>query len=97
MKSFCVSTGSIEIKRGHFSKFPGKTHYLGLLCRKLKAAHPACPVNYFPRFLGKNIKNCPTCKLFLFTSLAAEGVVDTAEMFPVNKILEVVLKFNEID
>ena len=33
---------------------------------KLKAAHP---VNYFSGFSGKNIKNCPPSKLFLFTSL----------------------------
>ena len=34
--------------------------------QQLKAAHP---VNYFSRFLGKNIKFCPPSKLFLFTSL----------------------------
>ena len=33
--------------------FQGKTHYLGKIGQKLKAAHP---VNYFPGFLGKNIK-----------------------------------------
>ena len=33
-----------------------KTHYLGHSAQKLKAAHP---VNYFPGFLGKNIKNYP--------------------------------------
>ena len=43
-----------------------KTHYLGKSAQKSKAAHP---VNYFPGFLGKNIKNCPPSKLFLFTSL----------------------------
>ena len=32
----------------------------------MKAAHP---VNYFPGFLGKIIKNYPPSKLFLFTSL----------------------------
>ena len=41
-------------------------HYLGLGHSKLKAVHP---VNYFSGFLGKNIKNCPPSKLFLFTSL----------------------------
>ena len=45
---------------------PGKTHYLSLGCSKLKAAHA---INYFPGFLGKNIKNCPPSKSFLFTSL----------------------------
>ena len=38
----------------------------------MKAAYP---VNYFPRFLGKNIKNCPPSKLFLFTSLTNNKVV----------------------
>ena len=37
--------------------------------QKLQAVHP---VNYFPYFLGKNIKNCPPSKLFLFTSLNAK-------------------------
>ena len=41
-------------------------YYLGLGRLKLKAAHP---VNYFHGFWGKNIKNCPPSKLFLFTSL----------------------------
>ena len=41
LTSYCVlTTDSIEFKRKHFSKFPGKTHYLGLGCSKLKAAHP---------------------------------------------------------
>ena len=31
---------------------------------KLRAAHP---VNYFPGFWGKNVKNCQPSKLFLFT------------------------------
>ena len=56
----------IALKGGHFSKFPGKTHYSALGCSKLKVAHP---VNYFPRFVGKNIKNCPPSKLLSFTSL----------------------------
>ena len=56
-----------EFNRRHFSKFPGKTHYLGLGRSKLKADHP---VNYFPGFLGKNIENCKPTKLFFFTSLS---------------------------
>ena len=70
MKSYCVfANDSIRFKgpHPHFSKFPRKTHYLGLGRTKLKAAHP---VNYFPGFLGKNIKSCPPSKLFLFTSLS---------------------------
>ena len=35
----------------------------------MKAAHA---VNYFPGFLGKKIKDCPPCYLFLFTSLCCE-------------------------
>ena len=45
----------------------GKVHYLGKNAQKSKAAHP---VNYFPGFLGKNIKNGLPSKLSLFTSLA---------------------------
>ena len=63
---FVIANDSIEIKGLHFSPFPGKTHYLGLGYSKLKAAHQ---VNYIPRFLGKNIKNYPPSKLFLFTFL----------------------------
>ena len=67
MKSCSVlANDSIEFKGQHFSQFPGKIHYLGLWRSKLKTAHL---VNYFPGFLGKNIKNCPPSKLFLFTSL----------------------------
>ena len=44
--------------------FRGKIFWLG--CWKLKAAFP---VNHFSGFLGRNIKNCPPSKLFLFTSL----------------------------
>ena len=41
MKSHCVlATDSTEFKGRWFSKFPGKTHYLGLECSNLKAAHP---------------------------------------------------------
>ena len=43
-----------------------KPHYLGFGSSKLEAAHP---VTYFPWFLGKNIKNYPPSKLFLFTTL----------------------------
>ena len=50
-----------------FLKVFRKTHYLGLVRSKLKAPNP---VNYFPGFLGKHIKNCPPSKLFLFTSLS---------------------------
>ena len=42
--------------------------------QKLKFAHP---FNYFPGFLGKNIKNYPPSKLFLFTSL--KGTDDVQE------------------
>ena len=53
-------------KGHHISQsFRGKSHYLGTSAQKSKAAHP---VNYFPGFLGKNIKNCPP-SLLLFTSL----------------------------
>ena len=57
---------STPLKDNILKVSPGKTHYLGLGCSKLKAAHP---MNYFPGFLGKNLKNCPSSKLFLFTSL----------------------------
>ena len=67
MKSYRVlTTDIIELKGQHLFKFPGKTHYFGLGYLKLKAAQP---VNYFPRFLGKNIKDYPPSKLFSFTSL----------------------------
>ena len=67
MKSYCVLTNdSIGLKGQHFSKFPGKTHYLGLGRSKFKAANL---VNCFPWFWGKNIKKCPFTQLFLFTSL----------------------------
>ena len=48
-------------------------HFLGKSAQKSKAAHP---VNYFPGFLGKNIKNCPPSKLSLFTSLQ-RGVLES--------------------
>ena len=63
---YVLANDSIEFKGRHLSKFPGKTHYLGLEHSKLKAAHPG---NYFSGYLGKNIKNCSPSKLFLFTSL----------------------------
>ena len=51
MKSyFVLANDSNGFKGRHLSKFPGKTHYLGLGHSKLKAAHP---VNYFPGFLVK--------------------------------------------
>ena len=66
MESYCVlANDSIEFTGRYFSKFPGKTHY-SLGHSKMKAAHP---VNYFPGILGKNVKNYPPSKLFLFTSL----------------------------
>ena len=46
-------------------------HYLCYGAQKLKAVHPA---NYFPGFLGRNIKNCPHSKLFLFTSLGMKVI-----------------------
>ena len=61
----------------HLSKFPGKTHYLGLGYSKLKAAHP---VNYFPRFLAKNVKNYPPSKLFLFTSLQGKHICRVGQL-----------------
>ena len=66
MKFNIVYLADDGIEREYISKFVGKTHYLGETTQKLKAAHP---VNYFPWFLGKNIKTCPPSKLFLFTSL----------------------------
>ena len=47
--------------KGDISKFPEKTHYLDLGRSKLKVT---LPVNYFPVFVGKNIKNCSPSKLF---------------------------------
>ena len=75
MKTYCVlANDSIKFKGRHFSKFPGKTRCSGLGRSKLKAAHP---VNYFPGFLGKNDKNRPPSKLFLFTSLKTKTCSDT--------------------
>ena len=48
---------ALNLKGDISQKFPGKTHYLRLGRSKLKAAHP---VNYFPRVLGRNIKNFNT-------------------------------------
>ena len=63
----------IALKGQHISKHLGgtkkgkkKKHYLGYGPQKLKATHP---VEYFPGFFGRNIKNCPPSKLFLFTSM----------------------------
>ena len=61
----------IEFKGRYFSEFPGKTHYLGLVRSKLKVEHP---VNYFPGFLGKNIKNCLCTKLFLTSLVVSDQV-----------------------
>ena len=58
-----IANDSIEFNGRHFSKFLGKHIFWGLGCSKLKAAHL---VTYFHWFLGKNIKNCPPSKLFLF-------------------------------
>ena len=61
MKSCCaLVNNSIEIKGRHSQSFQG------LGCSKLKAAHS---VNHFLGFLGKNVKNGPPSKLFLFTFL----------------------------
>ena len=54
------------IERVIYLKVFEENTIFGLNRSKLKAAHP---VNYFPEFLGKNIKNCPPSKLFLFSSL----------------------------
>ena len=56
---YCVLADD-SIEKGYFSKFLKKTHYMSLGCSKLKIAHP---VNYFPGFLGKNIKSSylPPC------------------------------------
>ena len=46
----------IALTGWHILKFPGKISLFWLRRWKLKSAHP---VNYFPGFFGKNIKNCP--------------------------------------
>ena len=40
----------------------------------------AHPVNYFPGILGRNIKNCPPSKLFLFTSLLLKDCIVYIQM-----------------
>ena len=60
----------VTLKERHISKF-FLEDTLGYGVQKLMAAHP---VNYFPGFLGINIKNCPPSKLFLFTSLSIRDV-----------------------
>ena len=64
--------------KGIFLRFPWKAHYLGSERSKLKAAHP---VYYFPGFSGKNIKNCPPSKLFLFTSLRGRPPIELRQIF----------------
>ena len=56
----------IVLEGGTSQNFAQKHNSWVRLLKNLEAAHP---VNYFPQFLGKNIKNCPPSKLFLFTSL----------------------------
>ena len=56
-------------------KVSGEKHII--LVRVLKNMKAAHPVNYFLRFLGKNIKNCPPSKLFLFTSLGQGNFKDS--------------------
>ena len=58
----------IEFKGQSFLNFPQRKHYFGFGPSKLKASNS---VNYFSRFLGKNIENCPPSKLF--TSLENSG------------------------
>ena len=55
-------------QRGLATLLPGTTHVLGLGHSKLKDAHP---VNHFPGFWGKNIKNCPPSKLIVLIYLPA--------------------------
>ena len=59
----------LNLKGDTSLSFQGK-HIIRVCAKKLKAAHP---VNYFPGFLGNNVKNCPPIKLFLFTSLVPCG------------------------
>ena len=67
MKSYIVYSQWQFWESDKSQSFWGIAHYLGIRALNiLKAAHP---VNYFPGFLGKNMKNCPQSKLLLFTSL----------------------------
>ena len=70
MNSYWVlANDSIEFTGRHFSKFPGRIHFLGFGCSKLKVAHP---VNYFLGFLGTeliiahpvNYSYLPPCMIF---------------------------------
>ena len=52
--------------KGNISQFPGKTHFMGLIRSSLELP---THLIIFLDFLGKNIKNGPPNKLFLFSSL----------------------------
>ena len=67
MKSYIGYQAIMASKGWYISKFSGKNTLFGIERSNSKAA---LPVNYFCGFLGKNIKNCPPSKLFLFTSLS---------------------------
>ena len=57
MKSYYVlANDSIAFKSVIFLKVSGENTLFVLRALKLKSTHP---VNYFPGFLGKNIKNFP--------------------------------------
>ena len=57
----------MAIEKVIYLKVVGEKYIIwGQSAQKLKVAHP---INCFPGFSGKNIKNCPPSKLFLFTSL----------------------------
>ena len=60
---------ALSLKVNISQNFQGKHIIWVKGAKKLKTAHP---VNYFPGFLGKNIKNYPPSKLFLFTLLDKE-------------------------
>ena len=57
--------------RWYISKFPEKKHIIWI--RALKNWRLPTQLIIFPYFWAKNIKNCPSSKLFLFTSLFCIG------------------------
>ena len=59
-----------------------------LECSKIETAHP---VNYFPGILGKNIKDCPPSKLFLFTSLVSMALVKDYPPYPTVHCLIIII------
>ena len=82
MKSYYVYQFMMALHGCHISKFPKKIQYTMIYeseRSKLKAAHS---INYFPRFLGKNIKNCPPSKVFLFTYLISVGLYIYTNLHP---------------